>query len=135
MNDPYQVLGVSRNASTEEIKEAYKQLAKKYHPDNYAASPLEEVANEKMKEVNEAYDAIMNERKAAGGASYQANGHGRVPAKCLPGKLHLPRHPSSDSAEPFCRSGRAAGWGAGAAQGCRMVFFKRKCLLFPWLAG
>jgi len=67
MTDPYRVLGVSPNASTEEIRNAYKQLAKKYHPDNYASSPLEDVANEKMKEINEAYDQIMNERRAGTG--------------------------------------------------------------------
>ena len=90
MNDPYQVLGVSRNASTEEIKEAYKQLAKKYHPDNYAASPLEEVANEKMKEINEAYDTIMNERKGAGGTSYQANSQGGYQQNAYQGNSSFP---------------------------------------------
>ena len=67
MRDPYSVLGVPRTASEDEIRNAYKQLAKKYHPDNYASSPLEDVANEKMKEINEAYDQIMNERRSGAG--------------------------------------------------------------------
>lgn len=65
MNDPYRVLGVSPNATDDEIKEAYRALAKKYHPDNYAGSPIADLASEKMKEVNEAYDQITSERKAA----------------------------------------------------------------------
>lgn len=66
MKDPYEVLGVSRTASESEIKAAYRNLAKKYHPDNYTDSPLADVAEEKMKEVNEAYDYIMNSRKSGG---------------------------------------------------------------------
>lgn len=65
MNDPYRVLGVSPNATDDEIKESYRALAKKYHPDNYAGSPIADLASEKMKEVNEAYDQITSERKAA----------------------------------------------------------------------
>ncbi len=72
MKDPYQVLGVSRDADDETIKKAYRDLARKYHPDKYRDSDLAEVATEKMKEINEAYDAIKNERsgKTSGGSSY-----------------------------------------------------------------
>ena len=65
MKDPYSVLGVSRNASDDEIKNAYRELARKYHPDNYTDNPLSDLAGEKMKEINDAYDAIVNERKGA----------------------------------------------------------------------
>ena len=58
MNDPYQVLGVSENASDEEIKKAYRELARKYHPDNYHDNPLADLAHDKMKEINAAYEAI-----------------------------------------------------------------------------
>lgn len=63
MVDPYKILGVSKNDSDEEIKSAYRKLAKKYHPDNYDSSPLSDLAAEKMKEINEAYDTIMNQRR------------------------------------------------------------------------
>ncbi len=71
MKDPYQVLGVSRDATDAEIKKAYYELAKKYHPDNYANHPLSDLVSEKMKEINEAYDTIRDER-ANGGAHARA---------------------------------------------------------------
>ena len=58
MKDPYEVLGVSPGASEEEIKKAYRDLARKYHPDNYQNNPLADLAQEKMKDINEAYDAL-----------------------------------------------------------------------------
>lgn len=67
MTDPYKVLGVSRTATDEEIKDAYRKLAKKYHPDQYAESPLKELADEKMKEINEAYDTITAQRRGGRG--------------------------------------------------------------------
>ena len=69
MNDPYGVLGVARNATDAEIKKAYRELARKYHPDNYADNPLADLAQEKMKQINEAYDQINRER--SGGTQTQ----------------------------------------------------------------
>ena len=72
MNDPYVTLGVARTASDEEVKKAYRELARKYHPDNYANNPLADLAQEKMKEINEAYDAIEKERASgSSGVQYQ----------------------------------------------------------------
>ena len=74
MTDPYKVLGVGRSASDEDIKTAYRNLAKKYHPDRYDKDPaMAELASEKMQEINSAYDAIMEERKG-GGSGSQYNG-------------------------------------------------------------
>ena len=70
MSDPYKVLGVSPGASDEEIKQAYRRLAKKYHPD---LNPGDKVAAQKMQEVNAAYEQIKNPEKAS---SHQQNGYG-----------------------------------------------------------
>ncbi|HBP37570.1 MAG TPA: molecular chaperone DnaJ [Clostridiales bacterium] len=57
---PYEVLGVQPSASATEIKKAYRDLVKKYHPDNYKDHPLESLAKEKMQEINEAYDQLTD---------------------------------------------------------------------------
>lgn len=67
-DDPYKVLGVSPNASDEEIKAAYRELVKKYHPDKYQDNPLGDLAEEKLQEVNEAYDQIMRGGRSSAGA-------------------------------------------------------------------
>lgn len=89
MRDPYQVLGVPSTATDEEVKKAYRNLARKYHPDNYHDNPLADLAQERMKEINEAYEEIQTQRKRGasagsygtssgytGGASYGYGGYG-----------------------------------------------------------
>ena len=66
MNDPYKVLNVEESASDEEIKKAYRNLARKYHPDNYHDNPLADLAQEKMKEINSAYEEIQRRRGGQG---------------------------------------------------------------------
>ena len=75
-NNPYDVLGVSRNASDDEIKKAYRELAKKYHPDNFPDASLRELAEEKMKEINEAYDMLM--RRNGGGSEYSKSEFAKI---------------------------------------------------------
>ena len=70
MSNPFDVLGIPNTASDSEVKDAYRALAKKYHPDNYNNAPdIAEVAAEKMREVNEAYNTIMKSRKNGGSSN------------------------------------------------------------------
>ena len=79
MRDPYQVLGIPSTATDEEVKKAYRNLARKYHPDNYHDNPLEDLAQERMKEINEAYETIRNQRKAAQSGGQSGCGSGYNP--------------------------------------------------------
>ena len=59
MRNPYEVLGIKEGTNAEGIKKAYKELVRKYHPDQYQNNPLSDLAEEKLKEINEAYDYLM----------------------------------------------------------------------------
>lgn len=74
MYDPYAVLNVSRNASEEEIKKAYRALSRKYHPDANINNPNKDQAEEKFKEVQQAYQQIMDEREHGGSGAYGSGG-------------------------------------------------------------
>ena len=81
MTNPYKVLGVNEGATNEEIRAAYLSLVKKYHPDKSTDPDMKQLANEKLKEINEAYDQLTkNPGKTASsgysGAAYGAGGHG-----------------------------------------------------------
>lgn len=99
MKNPYEILGVSENASDEEIKKAYRKLAKQYHPDNYTDNPLKELADEKMKEINDAYDTIQKMRATGAGqqggfygngtqANGQENGYTRIRRLISAGRIN-----------------------------------------------
>ena len=68
--NPYKVLGVSENASDEEIKRAYRTLVKKHHPDRFGGDPrMAEEAAEKLKQINQAYDMVVKMRQGGGDTS------------------------------------------------------------------
>lgn len=85
MKDPYSVLGVSRNASDEEVKKAYRDLARKYHPDNYVNNPLADLAQEKMKEINEAYETLQKGGGSAYARQEQSSGYADYGQQRQPG--------------------------------------------------
>ncbi len=76
--DPYKVLGVSPNADKETIDKAHIELVKKYHPDRYADNPLKDLAEEKLKEINEAYEMIKKSASYSSGGRSGGYGGGKT---------------------------------------------------------
>lgn len=72
--DPYEVLGVYRDADEETIKKAYRTLIKKYHPDKYVNTPMADMASEKTKEINKAYDMLTGKNQTGGASQSQSRG-------------------------------------------------------------
>jgi curved DNA-binding protein CbpA len=79
VNDPYEVLGLPRSATVDEVKKRYRELAVKYHPDKYAGNELSDLAQEKMKAINEAYDTILRERDGRGPGGHRHSPYGQQP--------------------------------------------------------
>jgi len=94
MRDPYEVLNIPSTASDDEVKKAYRELARKYHPDHYHDNPLADLAQEKMKEINEAYDTITKQRSGRGAPAGQP-GYSRSSGQ-------------TKSADPMLQQARAA---------------------------
>lgn len=70
IKDPFKVLGVDRSASEEEVKRAYRELAKKYHPDRHSDPVAKELAEDKMAEINQAYESIQSGQYTADSEPY-----------------------------------------------------------------
>lgn len=78
MYNPYAVLGLSRTATDEEIKKAYRSLSRKYHPDANVNNPNKEQAEEKFKEIQQAYQQIMYEKEHGTSGNYVDSGYGQA---------------------------------------------------------
>ncbi len=111
MNNPYEVLGVKPGASDAEIKAAYKELVKKYHPDKYQNNPLADLAEEKLQEINEAYDALTKNRGAYGGSQNGSSAYG---------------NPFGGS--PFGGNGGANSYGKQSGGGASLYYEVRKTI-------
>jgi len=74
--NPYKILGVPEGSDQETIKKAYHKLVKKYHPDKYADNPLKELAEEKLKEINKAYDMLTNGNTSSGSYTSSSQSYG-----------------------------------------------------------
>lgn len=106
--NPYEILGVKPGASQEEIKSAYRNLVKQYHPDKYVNNPLQDLAKEKLAEINKAYDMIKNNQ--GGGNSY-TNSNSDDASKLHQARAYLQRR-DTHNAESILNSvtNRTAEW-------------------------
>lgn len=123
MNNPYKVLGISPDATDEEVKKAYRELARKYHPDNYAGNPLADLVEEKMKEVNEAYDQIQKERSSSSHNSsgrYYHQGSGSAEFAHVRELINSRRYSEAELIlDAVTQSGRNAEW--NFLKGCVLI--------------
>ena len=87
MSDPYKVLGISRDATDDEVKQAYRKLSRKYHPDANINNPNKDKAEEMFKLVGQAYNQIMDERK--NGYSVGRDSPANITVRMLPITLLL----------------------------------------------
>ena len=110
MNDPYQVLGVSRGATEEEIKKAYRALSRKYHPDANVNNPNKEQAEEKFKEIQAAYQQIMKERTEG----YSSSGYGGYGSQSYGGSSYGGGYDGQNYSDPFSGFGGFHGGFAGS---------------------
>ena len=76
--NPYEILGVKQGASQEEIKSAYRKLVKQYHPDQYGDNPLRELAQEKLTEINKAYDMLKNNNAGSNSGSNNSGANANI---------------------------------------------------------
>ena len=116
--DPYQVLGVSSNASDDEVKKAYRTLIRKYHPDANINNPNQAAAEEKFKQVQQAYDEVMKMRASGQSSSswdygYQKNGN-TSGGNSGPGYSYRERY--SNSGFGFDPFGAFSGYGQNAGR-------------------
>ena len=104
MRSPYEVLGIREGAGVEEIKSAYKDLVRKYHPDQYRNNPLSDLAEEKLKEINQAYEMLL--KKHAEGSRSNGNNHQNTYNSNYTN--HTGSRAYYDQARAFVNSGRLA---------------------------
>lgn len=107
-NDPYQVLGISPSASPEEVREVYLDLVRRYHPDNYQDEYAKTRAQEKMNEINEAYDAITHTGQEQADRPHNAGQQAGKPWDSFFGSDWTNRRPNQEPASPYYR-GSACG--------------------------
>ncbi len=115
--DPYDILGIGPLATDDEIKKAYRELAKKYHPDNFTDDNMRALAEEKMKEINEAYEYVRSHSQSAQTGEYQSSGNIYTNVRIL---INQGRYQEADMIlDGISESTRSAEW--NFLKGCIMT--------------